>query len=128
MDRDVHIQGWPPPPAEDWARQDFVPKAPHSTLYLHYEEAHHMVSGIIEVTIYGRLAGSGDEDWQVVFKQSGVLSPDGTGKCETGGPPATHDFSIPIEVEYEEYRIEIYGKMVVEGDAVLWGDFRVYGD
>ena len=87
-----------------------------------------MVSGIIQVTIYGRVAGASAEDWEIVFQQTGVLSPDGTGKCETGGPPALIDFSIPVQVQYVEYRIEIYGKMVDEGDAALWGDFRVYGD
>jgi hypothetical protein len=125
MDRDVGPNGWPPPPSEDRAWQDILAPGPHSTVFLHYEEAHHMHSGIIELTIYGRMSGG---DWEIVFRQTGAQSEFGTGKCGRVGPPATFDYAIPVEFPYDEYRIEIYGKMVHEEDGVLWGDFRLSGE
>ncbi|MDX1436315.1 MAG: hypothetical protein R3335_05870 [Anaerolineales bacterium] len=125
MDRDQRDNGWPPPPSEDRAWQDVNAPGPHSALLLHYEEAHHMHTGIIQITIYGRSGGS--DDWEMVFQQVGAQSPYGTGKCGQFGPPAVYDYVIDLEQPYDQYRVEIYGKIVHPKDGVLWGDFRLSG-
>jgi hypothetical protein len=126
MDRDENGKDlWPPPPSEDWIYQNVSAPYPHDVLFLHYEEAHHMKTGIIQLTIYGRHAGG---EWEIVYRQTGLQSPYGTGKCNTFGSPVTYDVEIPVEPGgYDEYRLEVYGKMLDPGNAVLWGDFRLTG-
>jgi hypothetical protein len=125
MDSDEANNQWPGPGSQDWAWQDITPPGDHSILQLHWEEAHHLYSGIIQLTIYGRNNGG---PWEIVYRQTGVQSPPGTGKCDEGGPPAVYDVTIPVGQGYDEYRLEVYGKMIDPQDAAMWGDFRLSGD
>ena len=129
MDRDNNppsLDLWPPPVSEDWIYQDVQAPGPHSILHLHWEEAHHMYAGDIQLRVYGK---NGAGIWEEIFLQDGVQSPFGTGKCPDGPPPASFDVAIEVaEGGFGEYRIEIYGKMVDPRDGVLWGDFRLWGE
>ena len=124
MDTDLAGNQWPGPGSQDWAWQDITPPGPHSVLYLHWEEAHHMIAGIIQLTLYGKTNGG---PWEIVYRQTGVQSPPGTGKCEIGSPPEVYNVTIPVAQDYDQYRLEVYGKMLHPDDAVLWGDFRLSG-
>jgi hypothetical protein len=124
MDTDLANNQWPGPGSQDWAWQDITPPGEHSILYLHWEEAHHMIAGIIQLTLYGKTNGG---PWEIVYRQTGVQSPPGTGKCEIGSPPEVYNVTIPVAQEYDQYRLEVYGKMLHPDDAVLWGDFRLRG-
>ena len=124
MDRDnIGNDLWPPPPSEDWAYQVITPPVIQTgPLYLAWEEAHHITNGEIVLTLYGRNPSEGfDSEWEVIYRKDGVSSPNGTGKCKVA-PPAKIQAVLDTPL-FEEYMLEIYGKMNSERDGVLWGDF-----
>jgi hypothetical protein len=132
MDRDgLRLDLWPPPISADRIYQDVIVPFAHDTLYVHYEEAHHVGVSEIVLTIYGWTTESA---WDVVYRQAGVRSPSGTGKCKDllnpiYPPPAVYTDTIDVTgLNYPVYRVEIYGKLIGANDAVLWGDFRLWGE
>lgn len=117
MDNDHGIFNWPIG-AHDWIWQDIqTGGASHTKIIFSMIEAHHMQTGVAEITIYGSNDGS---NWVQVYHRPGVESPYGTGKCGIWGPPS--QFSYEIDTPgYIHYKFEIHGQIGQDGDAFLFG-------
>jgi hypothetical protein len=116
MDRDVGTNTWPVG-GEDRLWQDVFVPIPHMKVILSLTEAHHMITGIAEVKLYGSQNG---KDWTVIYQRPEVESPFGTGKCIKDMPPKM--FTYEIQASYPYYQLEIRGRMVHENDGWLIGN------
>lgn len=109
---------WPPPPAEDWLRQDVQVTQAHTRVILGLAEAHHMDEGRAEMRLYGSEDG---ESWVEVWFRPEPEAAWGAGKfCET--PPS---FQHTIEASYSYYRLEIYAQLLTERDGWLIGNLSL---
>lgn len=90
----------------------------HDTVVFQITEAHHMRSGVAEVTIYGADDG---ENWTPVFHRPEPDAAYGVGHfCET--PPT---FTYSFDGGYNFYRLEVYGHLVEENDGWILGPLHL---
>jgi hypothetical protein len=120
----AHLNGWPPPPAEDTAWTDFTAPITPTVLHLSWEEIHHITQGTIRIRVLG-YNGDFDTEWDVLYEKLGASSP--SGKCTTA-PPKKVSVDIPLSADYSLFRLEVYGKINTAQDAILLGNFTITGD